>query len=197
MDVQIFETAQGNPRMWVCLTDRPSPEVKMLWEAQVEGTVPPARQPDAPTGSWGEPSNGLRSRLLLDRKQCQSEQPVWVWLDVRNESREAKKVARAHLLQRFLHVIHPDGQRAKLIEDVWEKDIFVSEIAPGEERSMLILRTSDNYRLTKPGRYRVEWPAINLAALKDVKWHGGDRAEILAPPSAPPVTFEVVPATAE
>jgi len=185
VEMEVFETCQTWSHGWAAHED---PNIyKVLWKGTVEGTVAAACKPDAPKGEWGEEVNGLRSRLLLDRKSCAFGEPVWIYLDVRNESDAPIHVARSPSMLRWFRITGPNGKRIEPIEDVWgDEDFYTDSLEPDKERTPTQMSTVSYYQWTVPGTYRVQWLGVPAGAVK----------EGTTPPPAPAVEFDVLPGTA-
>ena len=185
VEMEVFETCQRWSHGWTVHED---PNVyKVLWKGKAEGTVAAACEPDAPKGELGKEVNGLRSRLLVDRKSYTFGEPVWIYLDVRNESHAPIHVARSPSMLRWFRITGPTGRQVEPIEDIWgDEDYFTDVLEPGKGRTPTQMLTARYYRLTLPGTYRVEWLGVPAGVVK----------EGTTPPPAPAVEFEVLPATA-
>ncbi len=104
----------------------------------------------------------------------------------RNRSDKPMDVPRSRMFARYLRIVDPEGRAIGPIEDVrddWEEKVFTEGLPPGEEATPLTLRTTDNFRLTRPGSYRVEWLGAGPPEV--------DKGTPIPP--APAVTFAVDP----
>jgi len=194
VDVEVVEAAALDGHGMAFLSDA---ECEVLWKDRLEVTVPPAREVGAPTGSWGKAVNGLRSRLLLDRSRYAAKDAVVLWLDVRNDSGDPLNAIRGPILPKFLRLFGPDGREVRHIEDVWENETYLTQLEPGQVRSLFALDLREFYRLTVPGKYRVEWSGTDLAVLKAAGKDDGNLEKGLPAPPAPAVTFDLVTGTEE
>ena len=144
-----------------------------------------APQAVAAEEDWGTAADGLRSRMVSDRKVYEAGQGVYLWLDVWNMSTKPVEVARGEWMKRAVELIGPDGQRVKGIERRSTSRPWKSKMLPGKIANVLTISGKVSFGVLPAGRYRVRWAAGKLAP---------EVAGRVQPPSNT-VTFEVRPVT--
>ena len=159
------------------------PGDRLVFEETFETDVPSARTPDAPTGEWGDVTWDLQSRLVLDKKSCQTNEGVTIFLDVRNAGTQTNHILRGDF-DHHVRIFGPKGRVRPRDPDPMQGEInvYTAALAPQEMWIALFMNTSARYRFTEPGEYRVEWKGALLRTDK----------EGYAPPAAPSVSFTVL-----
>jgi hypothetical protein len=185
----LFKTADGNYGLMRVegMVDTPGGGRGMKIVYKLAKAASPAKVVASVTKSWGEVTNGLRSRIVLDKKVFRAGQPVPVRIEIENVVAEVKSFTHpyAQYNQAFI-VINSSGKEVPYVGGLAQVMVGNPEtLESGRSAIFGPFNLADYYYLRIPGSYTVKWRG-NFAM------HGIDRAPVPVnlPPSAE-VRFEV------
>jgi beta-lactamase regulating signal transducer with metallopeptidase domain len=150
-------------------------------------TRPAATPPAAP--KWGQPSSGLRSRIIADKQSFRAGEPIPVKIEMQNIGQQPVQYQTpAAPYNASLTVLDQRGQPVPYLGGASQVMVRTVNVDPGKTVEAKSFDLADWYYLRRPGRYTVLWPGeIRVAGPQD---------ETMPPPLGPPSApfeFDVTP----
>jgi len=106
---------------------------------------------------WGQPKNGLRTRLIADKQNFRSGEAIPMRLEaenVGNQTREFQRIPVPHY--GTLKVLDEAGKDVPFLVGLAQVQVGPNKLDPGHSRQLESFDLAEAYYLRKPGRYTVQ-----------------------------------------
>jgi beta-lactamase regulating signal transducer with metallopeptidase domain/HEAT repeat protein len=138
----------------------PTPAVDLKAPEPTTAPSSPNPQSELPPSDWGEATNGLRTRLVVEKHQFRAGEPIRITIEVTNISDQTKTFQTpAAPYNDGLVVLDAKGHATPFIDGPSQVGVRPMDLAPGQTTQVKAFDLTEFYYLRRPGRYTVQLPA--------------------------------------